>query len=129
MSEHKVDVLVVDDQLGVRSLLTVALSDRGYTVITASNGSEGVDLVKKLNPSLVLMDVKMPVKDGVTALYEIKKINSRLPVIMMTAYSESSTIEAIKKGGAEQYMFKPFDIDKLLKMVEYFLKGDTKAYA
>ena len=81
MLEEDCDVLVVDDQLGVRLLLSVALKEQGYKVSVAANGSEGVELAKKLNPKLIVMDIKMPVKDGITALYEIKRDNPLIKVI------------------------------------------------
>lgn len=122
MQLEKIDVLVVDDQLGVRALLAMALKDKGFTVVTASNGQEGVDKAKEINTSLVIMDVKMPIKDGVTALYEIKEMHPDIPVIMMTAYSENSTLESIKRGGADKCIIKPFDIEYLMNYVEELLK-------
>jgi len=126
MDKYSVDILVVDDQLGVRSLLTTVLEDKGYTVGVASNGEEGVLMAKKLKPNLIMMDIKMPVKDGITALYEIKELFPDIMVIMMTAFGEAETMEQIKRGGAIGYFLKPFDIEYLVNYVETLLKGGDK---
>ncbi|SMB89714.1 two-component system, response regulator, stage 0 sporulation protein F [Desulfonispora thiosulfatigenes DSM 11270] len=118
MGVKKGEVLVVDDQLGVRALLSMALKDRGFSVETATNGQEGVDKIKEINSDLVIMDVKMPVKDGVEALYEMKNLYPNTHIIMMTAYSEGYTVEAIKKGGADKFIIKPFDIEYLMNYVD-----------
>ncbi|MDK2822710.1 MAG: two-component system, response regulator, stage 0 sporulation protein [Clostridia bacterium] len=130
MDKTEIDILVVDDQLGVRSLLTTVLGDIGYKVVTASNGDEGVLLAKELRPKLIIMDIKMPVKDGITALYEIKDQFPDIMVVMMTAYGEVETIEQIKKGGAVGFLLKPFDIESFIKYVNNLIRGkQEKAYA
>jgi len=121
MDKTELDILVIDDQLGVRSLLSTALNEMGYSVATASNGDEGVKKTCELRPRLVIMDIKMPVKDGITALYEIKERIPEIIVVMMTAYGEMETIEQIKKGGAEGYILKPFDIEALINYVDKLL--------
>ncbi|MFZ5944417.1 MAG: response regulator [Bacillota bacterium] len=130
MDKSKLDILVVDDQLGVRSLLATALGDIGYSVGTAANGEEGAKLALEMLPKLMIMDIKMPVMDGITALYKIKHSRPQIKVIMMTAYGEVETIEQIKKGGAVGYILKPFDIEALIQYVDSLIKGkDIKVYA
>ncbi|MGI6224766.1 MAG: response regulator [Peptococcales bacterium] len=124
MKREKCDILIVDDQLGVRSLLKTAFSEQGYSVETAANGEEGVEKVCEYCPKLILMDIKMPVKDGITALYEIKAQFPEVMVIMMTAYGEVETIQRIKKGGALDFFSKPFDLEVLLKYVDNLLQGE-----
>lgn len=124
MKKGEFDILVVDDQLGVRSLLKTAFAEQGYSVETAANGEEGVKKANAFCPRLVIMDIKMPVKDGITALYEIKAQLPEILVIMMTAYGEVETFEQIKKGGAKEYLLKPFDIEALIKYVDNLLRGD-----
>jgi len=125
----KIDILVVDDQLGVRSLLSLAFGDLGYLVDTASNGEEGVKKVLELRPRLVIMDIKMPVKDGITALYEIKGKSPETMVMMMTAYGDADTIEQIKRGGALACVPKPFDIEDLIKNVDKLLQNEGEMLA
>ena len=128
MFEEDCDVLVVDDQLGVRLLLSVALKEQGYKVSVAANGSEGVELAKKLNPKLIVMDIKMPVKDGITALYEIKRDNPLIKVIMMTAYEERNTVTRVKEGGAEGFFLKPFDIEDMINTSKEFFPLRRQAH-
>ncbi|NLT96268.1 MAG: response regulator [Clostridia bacterium] len=125
----KTDILIVDDQLGVRSLLSLAFGDLGYLVDTADNGEEGVKKTLELRPRLVIMDIKMPVKDGITALYEIKGKAPDTMVMMMTAYGDADTIEHINKGGALGCIPKPFDIEDLIRKVDKLLreKGEMLA--
>jgi two-component system response regulator (stage 0 sporulation protein F) len=118
----KIDILIVDDQLGVRSLLSLAFGELGYQVDIAANGEEGVKKNQELRPRLVIMDIKMPVKDGITALYEMKKQFPETKVLMMTAYGDVDTIEQINKGGALGCISKPFDIEALIKRVDKLLK-------
>lgn len=115
-------ILIVDDQLGVRALLSMALKERGYLIETATNGQEGVDKIQEINPDLVIMDVKMPVKNGIEALSEMKSLYPKTHIIMMTAYSEGYTVEAIKRGGADKFFIKPFDIEKLMNYVDSVLQ-------
>lgn len=122
------DILVVDDQLGVRLLLSVALKEQGYNVSIAANGNEGVELAKDLNPQVIIMDIKMPVMDGITALYEIKRNNPLIKVIMMTAYEERDTIIKVKEGGAEGYILKPFDIEDIINTIKEFFPLKGQAY-
>ncbi|KJS20827.1 MAG: hypothetical protein VR72_13820 [Clostridiaceae bacterium BRH_c20a] len=121
MDKTELDILVVDDQLGVRSLLSTAFNEMGYSIATATNGDEGVKKAFELHPRLIIMDIKMPAKDGITALYEIKEQMPQIMVVMMTAYGEVETIEQIKKGGAEGYVLKPFDIEALINYVDKLL--------
>src|SRR5690554_4956117 len=118
----KNDILIVDDQLGVRSLLSLALGDLGYLVDTASNGQEGVKKAIESRPKLVIMDIKMPIMDGITALYEIKEQVPDTIVMMMTAYGDSETIDQINRGGALGCIPKPFDIENLIRKVDKLLQ-------
>lgn len=113
----QVDILIVDDQIGVRSLLCVVLNEAGYTVATASNGYEGVQKTYLHSPSLVIMDLKMPIMDGIQALEEIRKSFSSLPVIIMTAYGDEETVNQIGKIPCTVFVAKPFDVNSLLEKV------------
>jgi len=129
MNKPEFDILIVDDQVGVRSLLSVAFSDLGYSVDTARNGEEAVKQVCEFRPRLVIMDIKMPLKDGITALCEIKEYVPETMVVMMTAYGEVETIEQLKKGGAAGYVLKPFDIEALIQYVDKLLRSDSMKLA
>lgn len=113
MKIKKYKILVADDEENIRILLAEALKDENYEVIEVDNGQSAVDQVKKTDFDCVLLDVRMPVLDGMEAFYKIREIRNNLPVIFLTAYGSSDlAIKAMKKG-AYDYLTKPFDIEEL----------------
>lgn len=116
-------VLVVDDQPGIRRLLEEVLLDEGYEVILATNGFEALERAKEVDPSLILMDMKMPGLDGIGALKELKKMGLAERVIMMTAYGELELVTQAKELGAYAYVTKPFDIVTLCEMLANYIEG------
>ncbi len=112
---HK--IIIVDDERAVRYSFERAFAEE-YVIITAENGMDAIEKVKREQPDIVLMDIKMPVLNGIEALKEIKKINSHIPVIMMTAFGDTDTaIEAMKEG-AYDYITKPFENDELRTIIK-----------
>ncbi|MBN2722989.1 MAG: sigma-54-dependent Fis family transcriptional regulator [Deltaproteobacteria bacterium] len=111
-------VLIVDDEANIRKIISVQLSRHGFETVTASDGLKALDILnKRTDISAVISDLKMPGMDGVNLLRNIKKINSRLPVVILTAFgSITGAVEAVK-AGAFDYMEKPFDKENLLQMV------------
>ncbi len=106
-------VLVVDDERNYLVVLETLLSEDGYEVITAESGSQALQILEELEPDLVLTDLKMPKMNGIELLERVKKKNSDLPVMMMTAYGTIDTaIEAMKKGACD-YITKPFQNEEL----------------
>ncbi len=113
MKLKKYSVLVADDEANVRSLLKEILEEEDYNVTEVENGKMAVDAVLKKYPDCILLDVRMPVMDGMEAFQKIREIAPDLPVIFLTAYGSSDiAIKAMKKG-AYDYLTKPFDIDEL----------------
>lgn len=103
-------VLVCDDEELTRWSLREHLEAEGFSTVAASNGKEAVDAVRTRAPGAVLMDLKMPVMDGLTALRQVREIDADLPVIVITAHGGvESAIEATKLGAAA-YLAKPFDL-------------------
>jgi len=119
MPERVYDLLIVDDQVGVRRLLYEAFRDEGYRVEMASSGMEAIKKVSISVPSLVLLDIKMPGLNGLETLEELRKITPDIPVVMMTAYGELDIIAEAKRKGVQHYINKPFDLDE----VRYLIKG------
>lgn len=113
MKEKSYSVLIADDEENVRVLLEEVLTDDGYRVIVAKNGKEAFESVKKQVPDCVLLDVRMPVMDGMEAFLKIKEIDSGLPVIFITAYGSSEIAINAMKQGAYDYLTKPFNIDEI----------------
>lgn len=112
-------ILVVDDALFMRTTLKKVLTDAGYNVVgEAENGQVAVARYQELKPDIVMMDITMPVMDGITALKEIKKVSPQSVVIMCTAIGqESSVMEAINSG-AKDYIIKPFKPEKVIEAVK-----------
>jgi two-component system response regulator (stage 0 sporulation protein F) len=113
------DLLIVDDQAGVRRFLYEAFSEEGYNVETASSGTEAVKKASAKLPSLILLDVKMPGMSGLETLEELRQIAPDIPVVMMTAYGELDIIAEAKKRGVKCYINKPFDLNE----VRYLVRG------
>jgi two-component system response regulator HydG len=118
VTSRKKYLLVVDDDVGHRTMLKALLSGWGYDVSEADDGSKAIDLSQERPFDLILMDIRMLKVSGLKALEAIKEINPAIPVIIMTAYSSIETaIEAIKKG-AYEYLTKPLDFDELRLKIE-----------
>lgn len=120
-------ILIADDEKNMIWAMKKALKNENYKIITASNGVEAVEKVKINDPDLVLLDLRMPQKDGMEALREIKEWNTNIPVIMITAHGTmESAIEAMKSGALD-YISKPFDIEELKIQIRKALDiGDMK---
>jgi signal transduction histidine kinase/CheY-like chemotaxis protein len=125
---RKGKILVIDDEQGIRDLLSYELSADGYTVETAADGEEGISKIKKGGFNIVITDIKMPRADGLHVLAEIKKIDSSIEVIMATGYGTIETaVESMKKG-AYDYITKPFNMEEILLILEKALeKRELKA--
>jgi two-component system, NtrC family, nitrogen regulation response regulator GlnG len=111
-------ILVVDNDTSIVWVLEHALTDEGYAVDTASNGREALDRIAERDYSVAIMDIMMPVMDGLTALQEIITLERPPEVVMITAHSTmENTVEAMKVG-AFDFIVKPFDIDEISGLVE-----------
>jgi two-component system response regulator HydG len=116
------NVLVVDDLRSIRLTLGGILEDEGYNVVMAENGYQAIEAAKKAPFDLVFMDIKMPGINGVQTFREIKKINPEAVVIMMTAYSVEDLIREALEEGAYAVVYKPFDIEKIVSIIESALQ-------
>lgn len=110
-------VLVVDDDSGVRYTLRGALEDAGYTVEEAADGATALLRLEPFAPDLLVTDLRMPGMDGLALLRQVKARRPAMPVVLVTAHgSERAAVDAMK-GGAWDYLRKPFDIDEMLAVV------------
>jgi len=117
----KKKVVIVDDELYIRRLVSNALS-REYTVLEASDGEEGLNVIRTWKPDLILMDVLMPNLDGYTACYEIKKDEATraIPVVMLTGIGHELNKKLAQELGADGYITKPFNLQDLLDTVKQY---------
>ena len=126
-------LLIIDDEEGIRKVLTVSLVSDGYDVLAAARGEEGIEIFKKESPSIVLTDIKMPGMDGIEALKQIKALNPDAEVIMITGHGDmDSAIEALKLD-ASDFLNKPIKAEALavaLKRAEerIAIRKKLKAY-
>ena len=123
----KLKVLVVDDDIDFSESLRDLLELQGYDATAIYSGYKALEKLKKEKFDIVLMDIKMPGMNGVEAFREIKKINARLVVILMTAFSFEDLTEDAFKEGAFAVLYKPLDIPKLLQHLDC-AKSEVKSY-
>jgi len=107
-------ILIIDDEAGIRESLETLLSLEGYLVETATNGEEGLDQIQQNIYDLVLLDLALPGKNGLEILQLIRELQPVLPVIMITAYGKVDNIVDAMRLGAQNFVQKPWDNDKLL---------------
>jgi len=106
-------ILVVDDEKGIRDLLEIVFEKEGYSVETARNCKEGLEILGRSNPDLVLTDMRMPDGTGFEVLRAAQESSPGTPVVMITAYTTTQTAIEAMKAGAYDYVSKPFDVDQL----------------
>ena len=110
---NKPSILVVEDDVPVRCLITTTLKTHGYKYLTASNGETAIMMTTSHNPDIMLLDLGLPDIDGIEVIRSVRTW-SNLPIIVLSARSEDSDkIEALDNG-ADDYLTKPFSVDELL---------------
>lgn len=117
------DILIVDDEVGIRDLLSEILQDEGYTVTVAENADTARQLCQQTRPAMVLLDIWMPDCDGITLLKEWAKSGQlTMPVVMMSGHASIDTAVEATKIGALDFLEKPISLQKLLSTVDRALK-------
>jgi len=124
-------VLSVDDSRTIRLIVTRALMPYDCVVIEAANGEEGLAAAAREKPDLILLDITMPVMDGVTMLAKLKEDDQlkQMPVIMLTAESGRETVLHISKMGIHDYLVKPFRAEQLIEKAARAVPLQKKAAA
>ena len=112
----RVRIVVAEDEALIRMDLVEMLNEAGYEVLAqAADGLQAIDLVKEYKPDLAILDVKMPILDGISAAEEII---SYCPVLMLTAFSQRELVDRARDAGVMAYVLKPFTINDLIPAIE-----------
>ncbi|MER2140766.1 MAG: response regulator [Priestia megaterium] len=114
-------ILIVDDQYGIRILLTEVLQKEGFHTHLAANGFDALKIAETVTLDCVLLDMKIPGMDGLEILKRLKQHDETIKVIIMTAYGELDMIQEAKDLGALTHFAKPFDIDEIRKVVREYI--------
>ncbi|NYE56587.1 CheY-like chemotaxis protein [Carboxydothermus ferrireducens DSM 11255] len=115
-------VLVADDQPGIRMLLKIILEQMGFGVHEAKNGQEAVEKALNIRPGLIIMDMRMPYKSGDEAIAEIHSFLPQTDFIVMTAYTAPEVLERIDRKKVFEVVAKPFDVEEFKMILNKYLK-------
>jgi two-component system cell cycle response regulator DivK len=119
-------ILVAEDSADTRAVLRRMLAYRGYYVVEATDGREAVEVALSECPDLVLMDLNMPVMDGLAATERIRELKERcgdVPIVAVTAFDTYGIREAALEAGCNAYLLKPLDLDELESVIAGLLSG------
>jgi DNA-binding response OmpR family regulator len=112
------NILVVDDDAPLLNAVELVLAKRGHEVIKVSNARNALRLMATLKVDVIVSDIIMPDMDGLAFVSEIRKRSKTIPVLMLSADTDLETVKQAAKLGANGYLMKPFDSDKLVRKVE-----------
>jgi DNA-binding response OmpR family regulator len=124
MNDSPLRVLVIDDDRSILEVVEVALKERGYEVLLADDGAEGLFRVERDRPDLVILDMVMPRRSGLTVLESLRKWKGDGPrIIVMSANDEPKCREFALNSGADAFLAKPIDIDLVIDQVDALLSN------
>lgn len=118
-----VKLLIVDDQKGIRRLLTEVFLGYGYEIESCPNGIKALEFIPTFQPDLIIMDVKMPGMNGIDVLKKLRETDQNVQVIMMTAYGDQQYVSQAEYLGVAGFIIKPFDLDELKRQVGEILQN------
>jgi DNA-binding NtrC family response regulator len=117
----KSSVLIVDDEFGVRESLRMLLKSH-YEIFTAQDGEEALEVLKERKIDLITLDLNMPKLSGIETLREIRKIDSEVPVIIITGYGTQKDEEEALHYGVTDFISKPFNTSKIISVIDRILE-------
>jgi len=123
MTDKQPVVLVADDEEDIKVVLRMFLEAVGYEVVTAFDGLDALEQIKSAKPDVVLMDIMMPVIDGIEVVRQMKATPGirDIPVVMLTAAAQSDMVERAIQAGAADYIVKPFEPETVQRAIEKVL--------
>jgi len=116
--ERNFRIIVVDDDFVITKVLADTLGDMGYDVAVANNGHSAIDMVKRMDYDVALVDVVMPGLNGLETFKEVRRISPSMKVMMMTAYCVDNVVDEALTEGAYGVLYKPLDLDKVAHFIE-----------
>ncbi|MFZ2656715.1 MAG: response regulator transcription factor [Victivallales bacterium] len=114
-------VLVIDDEIHIRRLLKISLGKKEYDVYEAENGFEGIQEVQKSRPDIILLDLNLPDRDGLSVLQEIRTWSS-IPIVILSVRNSEEDIVNLLNSGADDYLVKPFNTEELIARMNVALR-------
>lgn len=129
--ERPIRIVYVEDEKAIRLPLSQILIMLGYEVMCANNGKQGVEAAESWKPDIILMDLRMPVMDGPTAIRTLRSNpdTSDIPIFVLSAYSDAETRDECKQIGVDKFMSKPINIEKVDAAIKKILKRQTQETA
>lgn len=118
-------ILIVDDSLFQRRIMSAPLKAHGFEVHEAVNGKEGLEKIIEIRPDLILLDILMPEKDGIQVLTELQMSRNKIPIIMLTSDVQDSTRNECLSLGAQAFLNKPVKSEDLLPVINSIFTGGT----
>ena len=116
-------ILVVDDEVDLVKTIQFSLEVEGYTVLVSCNGEDALNLARRENPDLILLDIMLPKLDGykVCRLLKFDEKYKHIPILMLTAKTQEKDKVLGRETGADEYITKPFDMDELMEKIKAYL--------
>ncbi len=114
-------VLVIDDEIHIRRLLRISLGKKEYDVFEAENGVDGIQEVQKARPDIILLDLNLPDRDGLSVLQEIRTWSS-IPIVILSVRNTEEDIVTLLNSGADDYLVKPFNTEELIARMNVALR-------
>jgi DNA-binding NtrC family response regulator len=118
MMEGNSRILIVDDDKGIRELLSSLVETEGFRALTAGDGEMALKMIRSEDPDLLLLDIVMPGMDGMEVLRQVKDIDRELPVVLITGYADVPGAVKAMKAGAYDYLPKPFNNQEVIRIIQ-----------
>ena len=121
-----IKIVLAEDEPSLAQIIKESLETRDFDVFLAKNGKEAFDLYQKENPDILVLDVMMPIKDGFTLAKEIREENKQIPIIFLTAKSQTKDVLEGFKHGGNDYLKKPFSMEELIVRIHSLLQRNLE---
>ncbi|MCH8176794.1 MAG: response regulator [Proteobacteria bacterium] len=123
-------IIVVDDDPSFRKLYSDFLTVHGYTVLTAKSGAEGMKFLLNCTPKVLILDISMPVMDGIETCKHIRRIHGNdIPILFLTAFNEVDKLRDCLHAGGDDYLIKSGNLDKVLERVKFWSRAVNRQEA